>query len=94
MDFKRRWNTSIYSISYKYYPKDNIDLEYHIIFFEEVKDTNYVSKILNKINKEILALGKDKTNNLNFSIDYSFKATAECKPCEEAKRREQNESKG
>ena len=91
-DFKRRWRTSIYHISYQYYPaNDDVELLYHITFTEEVKNTNYADKLLQKIGKEITMLGMDVTQGLNFRIEHSFK-TSGCVPCQKAKEeREKNE---
>lgn len=94
LNFKNRWSTSIYHISYQYYPDDDIELVYNIIFTKEVKDTNYATKLLNKINKEITMLGEDITQDLNFRIEHSFDEST-CTPCEAArKEREKNELEG
>ena len=89
-DFKRRWRTSIYHISYQYYPDDDIELVYRIIFTQDVKDTAYASKLIDKMNKEITMLGEDVTKNLNFRIEHSFK-TSGCAPCQKA--REEREAR-
>ena len=53
-----------------------------------------LSKILSKINKEIIMLGEDVTKDLKFSIEYEFESTG-CSACEKArKEREKNETKG
>lgn len=91
LDFKRRWSTSIFHISYNYSESDEFDIIYHIVFYEEVKKANYTARLLDKINNEIIMLGEDVTNDLNFKIEHSFKDTG-CKPCEKArKEREKNE---
>lgn len=91
LDFKRRWSTSIFHISYNYLTDTDYDIVYHIVFYEEVKKVNYVNRLLEKINNEIIMLGKDITDGLKFKIEHSFQ-TSGCKPCEAAKReREQNE---
>lgn len=84
LDFKKRWSTSIYRVSYDYSPESDVEVIYNIIFANEVKDTNYASKILSKINKEIIALGEDITKNLNFDIKYDYQSK-ECLPCQKAK---------
>ena len=90
-DFKKRWRTSIYHISYEYYPDDDFELVYHIIFTDDVKDTNYSGILLNKIYKEITMLGSDITDNLKFKVEHSFR-TLGCLPCQKAKEeREKNE---
>lgn len=91
-DFKNKWKTSIYSISYNYHPEDDdVDLKYHIVFFEDVKNTKYTNKLLKKIENEINMLGDDVTKDLNFRIEHSFRPTG-CLPCEQAKKeREKNE---
>ena len=86
LDFKKRWSTSIYRISYNYSPESDVEVLYNIIFSNEVKNTNYASKILSKINKEIIALGEDVTKNLNFDIKYDYQKTG-CLPCQKAKER-------
>lgn len=91
LDFKKRWSTSIYRISYNYSPESDVEVLYNIIFSNEVKNTNYASKILSKINKEIIALGKDVTKNLNFDIQYDYQDTG-CLPCQKAK--EQSDKNG
>lgn len=90
LSFKRKWSTSIVHISYHYFPNDDTDLTYHIVFTEEVKNTDYANKIINKINKEIEMLGADITKDLNFTIEHSFK-TSGCLPCQ--KEREKNDEK-
>ena len=66
---------------------------YHIVFFEEVKKVKYTNHLLKKINDEILMLGKEYTDTLNFKIEHSFRNTG-CTPCEQArKEREENERK-
>lgn len=90
-DFKNRWRTSIHHISYKYHPGEDIELVYHIVFTEEVKNVDFASKLLDKINKEIIMLGDDITKGLSFKIEYSFK-TSGCLPCQKAREeREKNE---
>ena len=91
-DFKNKWKTSVYSISYNYHPEnDDVDLKYHIVFFEEVKNTKYTNKLLKKIENEINMLGEDVTKDLNFRIEHSFRTTG-CLPCQKAKEeREKNE---
>ena len=90
-DFKNRWRTSIHHISYKYYPNEEIELIYHIVFTEEVQNVKFASKLLDKINKEIIMLGGDVTKDLRFKIEHSFK-TSGCLPCQKAKEeREKNE---
>jgi len=90
-DFKRRWATSIYDISYEYPSDSDVEIIYNIIFTQEVKDTNFDSKILEKINKEIIMLGKDITDKLNFEIKHSFQLVG-CSSCEQSKKeREKNE---
>lgn len=93
-NFQRRWKTSIYHVSYQYYPSDDdVELIYYITFSEEVKNTNYSNKLLSKIEKEIQMLGSNVTENLNFRIKHSFK-TSGCTPCQKAKEeREKNEGK-
>ena len=84
MNFKSRWTTSIYHISYQYYPDDEIEVVYHIIFTEEVKNADFTNILIEKIYKEILMLGKDFVD-LNFRIEHSFKPSS-CKPCEQARK--------
>lgn len=91
-EFQRKWRTSIYHVSYQYYPPDDdVELLYYITFSEEVKNTNYYNKLLSKINREISMLDSEITKNLNFRIKHSFK-TSGCLPCEKAREeREKNE---
>ena len=90
-DFKNRWRTSIYHISYEYYPDDEFELVYHIIFTSDVKDTDYATVLLGKIDKEIVMLGSRITDDLKFKIEHSFK-TSGCLPCQKAREeREKNE---
>ena len=91
-DFKRRWRTSISHISYQYHPDDDIELVYHITFTQEVKDTQYESKLIDKIHKEVTMLGQDVTKDLNFRIEYSFK-TSGCTPCQKAREEREREDK-
>ena len=93
-DFQHRWSTSISHISYQYFPDDDdVELVYFIIFTDDVKQTNYASKLLSKIGKEIDMLGSDITKDLNFRIKHSFK-TSGCTPCQKAREeREKNEKK-
>lgn len=93
-DFANRWKTSIYRITYKYFPEDDndVDLVYNIIFTQEVKENKYENILLEKMNKEISMLGQDVTKDLNFKIIHSFR-TGGCAPCEKArKEREKNET--
>lgn len=84
-DFKKKWKTSIYSISYNYHPEDDdVDVKYHIVFSEEVKNTKYTNKLLKKIENDINMLGEDITKNLNFRIEHSFRTTG-CLPCQKKK---------
>lgn len=90
-NFKKRWVTSIHHISYSYHPELENEITYDIVFTQEVKDTNYGNKILNKINKEISMLGKDVTDGLRFDINFSYQDVG-CTPCEQRrKEREKNE---
>ena len=90
-DFKNRWRTSIYHISYEYYPDDEFELVYHIIFTDDVRNTNYAGILLKKIYKEITMLGSDVTNDLKFKVEHSFR-TLGCLPCQQAREeREKNE---
>lgn len=92
-DFKRRWRTSIHHISYQYYPyDDDVELVYRIIFTQEVKDTQYTNKLINKMNNEITMLGTDVTKDLNFRIEHSFK-TSGCTPCQEARKEHEEKNK-
>lgn len=92
-NFQKKWSTSIEEISYQYYPESDIELVYNIVFVDEVRKTNYATIILDKINKEIVMLGKDVTKDLNFHIKYTYKEVG-CSPCEQArKERERNEHK-
>ena len=85
MNFKSRWTTSIYHISYQYYPDEEIEVVYHIVFTEEVKNADFTNILIEKIHKEILMLGKDFVKDLNFRIEHSFK-TSTCTPCEQARK--------
>lgn len=90
-DFKNRWRTSFYSLSYEYYPDDETDIVYNLVFTQGVKDTKYESILINKINKEIQSLGQDTVKDLNFRIEHSFQPTG-CSECERKRReREENE---
>lgn len=84
-DFQKRWSTSVYRISYQYSDDSEEEVVYNIVFTQDVKDTNFAAKILEKINKEIIMLGKDITDGLNFKIIHSYEKVG-CAPCEEAKR--------
>ena len=90
LDFRKRWNTSIYRISYKYNPNSDVEMLYNIIFTDDVKQTHYASKILYKIDKEIKMLGEDITQGLKFNIEHSYQEIR-CSLCEQKRReREQN----
>ena len=91
-DFQKRWNTSIYRISYTYGQDDDNEVIYDIIFTQDVKDTNFASKILDKINKEIITLGKDITDNLHFTITHSYQDTG-CTPCQKAREEREKQNK-
>ena len=57
----------------------------------DVKDTDYASVLLGKIDKEIVMLGSRITDDLKFKIEHSFK-TSGCLPCQKAREeREKNE---
>lgn len=74
----------IYTIKYLYYPEDNVDVEYKIIFESNMKDNPETDIFLKDIFKSI----NDKFDNLSMTLEYEFKR--QCTPCEE--RRKQNES--
>ena len=91
LTFKRRWELSIDSISYKYYPDSDIEVVYDIVFTEAMKDGGY-NRILKRLMQEIYSIFSD-ADDLKFNITHSFK-TATCTPCEQARReREKNENK-
>lgn len=93
-DFANRWKNSVHRISYRYYPVDDdtVDVIYHFVFTQDVEDTKYAGKLLQKINDEIVGLGTDITDNLKFKIEHSFQGSG-CVPCEQArKEREKIES--
>jgi hypothetical protein len=90
LDFKNRWRTSIYHISYEYNPDSETEIVYHITFTEDVKEANYASVLINKINKEIQLLDENIIKDLNFRIEHSFR-TSGCSECEKRRQeREQN----
>lgn len=92
-NFKKRWSTSIYHISYEYPLYSDVDVIYNIIFTKEVEKSNFANKLLEKINKEIIMLGHEITDGLKFELQHSYKKVG-CSACEEArKRREENENK-
>lgn len=92
-DFKAKWRTSVYRITYNYQPEDDdVELKYHIVFFEDVKNTKYTNKLLKKIEDEINMLGEDITKNLNFRIEHSFRPTG-CLPCQQAKKEREEAEK-
>ena len=91
LDFKNRWRTSIYHISYGYFPDDNTEIVYHITFTEDVKDAHYETILINKINKEIQTLDETLLKDLNFRIEHSFKIIG-CYECER-KRKEREQDK-
>ena len=94
LDFEKRWSTSFKRISYRYASSGDNEVMYNIVFTKDVEDTDYASKILSKINKEIIMLVEDVTKDLKFSIEYEFESTG-CSACEKArKEREKNETKG
>lgn len=84
-DFQNRWKTSIYHISYQYSDSDDVELIYHIIFNEEVKNTKYDSILLKKINDEVATLDGDVIKDLKFEIKHSFR-TSGCLPCQKAQK--------
>jgi len=78
-------NENIKFIRYKYYPMPEVDIEYEIQFFYDVKDTGMADLIMKDIFKQINDLNID---NLAMNIDYSFES--KCLPCQKAKEK-QNE---
>lgn len=83
-DFAHKWKNSIYNVSYKY-DDDDFDIIYKITFTNDVKERDYATIMLSKINKAISDLGEEITNDLNFKLIHDFKSG--CSPCEEARRR-------
>lgn len=91
-DFKKRWHTSIDNISYEYSSDSDVDIVYNIVFTQEVKESGFDTKLIEKINKEIIMLGHEVIDDLSFEIKHSFKSIG-CSPCEQArKEREKNEN--
>lgn len=89
-EFARKWQNSIYSISYDYLA-DKFDIIYTVTFTQDVKERDYTNIMLSKMSKEIEKLGTDVTKDLNFKLIHEFKST--CTPCEQArKERERRES--
>lgn len=83
-DIKDKYYSKIVRVSYKYYPHDDIDIQYDIQFSPEMKDQQAET---DTILKEIFN-SMPKEEDLNFNIDYSFKKT--CIPCQ--KRRQEKEN--
>lgn len=92
LDFKNRWRTSIYHISYEYHPDNETEIVYHITFTEDVKEANYASILINKIDKEIRMLDKDIVKDLNFRIEHSFRHSG-CSECEKRRREREQGTK-
>ena len=85
-DFKDQHH-AIVGLTYKYFPSDGIDIRYDILFDSALKENHgedhYLKEVYNMINSL-------KIQDISIDIDYDFRA--HCSPCEEArKRREQNE---
>lgn len=90
-DVKSRFKNSIERMNYTYYPHEEIEISYHLVFTKEIKESQTQNKLLDIINKEIIMLGEDVTDDLKFTIDFSF-SHRNCIPCEEAKKKREQEN--
>lgn len=78
---------SIFGMTYKFFPSDGIDIRYDIMFDHQLRESHGEDRYLKKIYDTINSL---EIQDARIDIDYGFKA--HCSPCEEARRRrEQNE---
>lgn len=80
---ENRYSTSIRRVLYTYYPLENMDIKYLIIFTEDIKGSE--GHLLKKINDEINKLSDEVTKDLKFYIDFDFE-DGECIPCKEAEK--------
>lgn len=85
-----KFRNSIKRITYRYYPQHEVEMIYHLVFTQEIQETHAENSLLEMINKEIIMLGSEVTQDLKFSIDFSFDE-GQCIPCQKAKEeREKN----
>lgn len=90
-DAEKNFSTIFRRMTYTYYPLDDIEMKYLLVFSHDAKETHMETNILDMINQNIINLGTDITDDLKFYIDFTF-ADDECIPCQ--KRRNKNEDKG
>lgn len=92
-NMEKKYDRDILHVDYKYYPEDtDLDILYHVVFSSYIKEHKMENRMLEDINKEISLIGKDVLKDIKFKIDYSFDEH-HCSPCEEARRKRENESK-
>lgn len=89
---QQEYHNSIRSVTYTYYPDDEIEIIYHLRFSRVVEDQKIENKFIKKIYDEINLLDIDGlADDMKFSIDFDFQDISGCYACEESKiEREKN----
>lgn len=85
---QNKFNDDILSVSYKYFNEGDYEIQYLLIFDENMKGRENV--ILSLLNKEIMMLNGDYSN-LPFDINIEFQKKSTCIPCEEARKKREEE---
>jgi len=84
-NIQKDFKNSIKNVTYQYYPNDDIEIVYHLVFSQVVKEEKIENQFIKKIYDEIKLLDDKFLQDLKFSIEFDFQEVDGCYSCEQAK---------
>lgn len=90
-DIQNNFTTILKDIRYNYYPNDDNEVVYHLVFFKDAEETHLEHIVLKEFNERVQQLDEDLKQELKFVINFDFDKKSECSTCEQARlEREKN----